>query len=82
MTDAAYQDVIQALGDETRKRAGELSDFLVTQPPRRLAMRAALDFGWWCLGEGAKHAHDVQERMHRTVLSQQGRQSAGATSEE
>lgn len=78
MTDA-YQDTMQPLGDAMRQKAALLADYLVTQPRRMDAVKAVLDFGWWCLGEGAKHAHDVQERMHRVQLA---RQSAGAHSGE
>lgn len=70
-----YYGEIEPLADELRKRAGELADFLVTQPPRRLAWQAARDFGWWCLAEGAQHAHAVTERVRRQQLA---RQSDGA----
>lgn len=71
MNESAYEAAIQPLSDELRKRAGDLADYLVTQPPRRLAWQAARDFGWWCLSEGAKYAHVVTERTRRNQLARQ-----------
>jgi hypothetical protein len=74
--ESVYQEVIQKLTDEMRKRAGELADFLVTQPPRKLAMDAVLTFGWWVAAETTTHDWAVTERFRR---QQQARQSAGTT---
>jgi hypothetical protein len=76
MNEQAYQDAIQPLSEAMRTRASELADYLVTQPARRDALRAALDFGWWCLGQGARHAHDVQERICRQQLARHGDEGA------
>ena len=72
MSEAEYQSTIRALAEAMRTRAGQLADFLVTQPPRGEAMRAARNFGWWCLGEGATQAYDVQERIRRQHLARHG----------
>jgi len=60
------KDVGQRLNNEMTRRAGDLADFLVTQPHRREALKAARDFGFWCLQEGARIALESSDHWLAT----------------
>ena len=44
---------MRVLTSELRFRAAILVDYLITQPRRQDAMKAAQEFAWWCAQEGA-----------------------------
>lgn len=68
------KDAGRLLNDEMTHRAGALADFLVTQPHRREALKAARDFGFWCLQEGARLALESADK----VLAADGETTEGA----
>ena len=57
-------DILSVIDVDLRERANELVEYLVKQPPKRLAMRAASEFGWWCIAKGATTRSELQQAGH------------------
>ncbi len=69
MTEAEYQASIRAIDQEMKLRARDLADYLVSQPPFRVATDEAVRVLWWAVQAGAAQATVVQERQRRIRLN-------------
>jgi hypothetical protein len=65
MTEEEYQTSVRRLGEALRQRASRLVDYLASQPAKGEGMHDALEFGWWCVTEGANQASVAIERERR-----------------
>jgi hypothetical protein len=70
MTEDEYQTTIQTLMQEVKTRARDLVDYLMTQPPKRVAMTETEAMLQWVLERGATYADTVLERRRRRTLKQ------------
>lgn len=69
MTETDYQNAIRPLWKEMQERADTAVDYLVTQPPIRLARKELYALLEWALTEGAAHPELVHERLRRRQLT-------------
>lgn len=77
MTEQDYQADVKELWTELEQRAATAIDYLITQPPLRLArieIRALLE---WAMEMGAEHPQVVTERLRRKRLAARTRDRSG-----
>ena len=69
MDEQEYQVEIQDLWTEMQQRANTAVDYLITQPPIRLARQELYALLEWAFLAGSEHQDAIAERMRRRALA-------------
>ena len=70
MDEMEYQVEVQDLWSEMQARANTAVDYLVTQPPIRLARQELYALLEWAFLAGSEHQDAIRERMRRRALAE------------
>lgn len=69
MTENEYQIEVQDLWEDMQARANTAVDYIVTQPPIRLARQELYALLEWAFQAGIDHQDVIAERMRRRALA-------------